>query len=328
MITFPQLKAAAAAIAEKYNISGDDSRRIIGQYNKDNNPALSDVVAGDLSSVPAVAASLGIVSGKKIEGSTKKISRKDKPVKDRKQKTAIKDTALKDRKREPAAIDTAPVIDNALCDSTPVNDHAILETVAGEIVPDGMLPASITDDIENWLADFSQRYDIDLLKASGQQWRSACMYIGKHIQASGILLDMQRLKTHGGSKIYNPSVVAALLPIWEYITGLYKHVPLACDFIAFSGVSREWFYDSANRLTSSRVDLLKKAREIEESALSVAIADHRENPTGRIYYTKARLGWQETTTIQHVSVSAAAPAAALPVFGPAGEMLPEKTAGD
>ena len=140
------------------------------------------------------------------------------------------------------------------------------------------------------------------------------MFVGRYLQASGIFLDKEKLK-RGGSKYYKAETIAAMLPIWEYLTGLYKHIPLACDFISFVGVSTEWFYDTGNRLSSSRVEIAKKARAIEERALSAAITDHKENPTGRIYYTKARLGWQETTTIQHVSATAAAPTVtALPVF--------------
>lgn len=207
-----------------------------------------------------------------------------------------------------------------------------LEKVDGEILPASdpsepseLLPSSIMDDVKSWLLDFSTEYNIDLEKCANLQWRAACQYVGRKIQASGILLDMEKLRQRGGSKYYKPEAVAALLPVWEWFTGIYKHLPLACDFIAFSGISREWFYDTRGILTSSRVDIAKKAREIEEAALSVAITDHRENPTGRIYYTKARLGWQETTTIQHVSVTADAPAVSLPVFGQNVPEIPEKT---
>ena len=150
------------------------------------------------------------------------------------------------------------------------------------------------------------------------------MYVGRYLQASGIFLDYEKLK-RGGSKYYKAETIAALLPIWEYITGLYKHVPLACDFVSFTGVSHEWFYDSRGVLTSSRVEITKKMRAIEERALSAALTDHRENPTGRIYYTKARLGWQETTTIQHISATATAPAVALPVFDNSITSLPDNS---
>jgi hypothetical protein len=205
-----------------------------------------------------------------------------------------------------------------------------IETITGEIIPPGAsapdyLPETLPDDIESWLSDFSNRYNIELVKASGQQWRSACIYVGQRIQKSKILEDIERERSHGG-KIYNPERVAALLPLWEYVTGLYKHIPLASDFIAFSGVSREWFYDSQGQgLTSSRLDIAKKARAIEESGLSAGLVDGRENPTGRIYYSKARLGWKETTEIVHISAAAVSAAPSLPVFDGSSGFLENKS---
>lgn len=207
-----------------------------------------------------------------------------------------------------------------MADTTERNSET-LERVKGDILPptatdpDDLLPPSICDDIEGILLEFSSKYNIDLANCANLQWRAACLEVGRYIQASGILLDMEKLRQRGGNKYYKAEVVAALLPIWERFTMIYKHVPLTSDFIAFTGISREWFYDTRGVLTSSRVDIIKKARSIEESALGSALVDSRENPTGRIYYTKARLGWQETTTVQHVSVAAAAAPAALPVFG-------------
>ena len=205
-----------------------------------------------------------------------------------------------------------------------------LEHVQGEILPAAVdqdqdtLPASIRDDIENYLLDFSQKYNIDLEKCAGIQWRAACIYVGQCIKSSGVLVDRELQKKIGGTP-YNANNMEKLLYIWEWITGLYKHVPLACDFIAFTGASREWFYNTTGKSTSGQLDITKKMREIEEHALSAALCDSKENPTGRIYYTKARLGWQETTTIQHVSVSAQDQAAVLPVFGENDRLKLEET---
>lgn len=177
----------------------------------------------------------------------------------------------------------------------------IVEHVQGDILTDGNgLPASIRYDIEENMLEFAQRYNIDLEKCSGLQWRAVCLNVGDMIKASGVLIDRKKQKLQGG-RPFKPERVAVLLDLWERFTTIYKHVPLVTDFISFSGVSREWFYDTQEKLSSTQIDIIKKARSIEESALGAALTDSRENPTGRIYYTKARLGWQETTTIQHVT---------------------------
>lgn len=321
MITFQQIKDICTAICTAYGITDTDGKRITKELSPDQ---LSAVLAGDLSGVPAVAARLGIVQAP-TEGNMELDH--ETPTGETVQPDHGKHTehaekrpknARKGTKKE-KPIECTPVVAPAPAEPIKAYDVEpveVLERVTGEIVEDDhdTLPASIQCDIENWLAEFSQKYNLDLEKCAGLQWRSVCIYIGQRVQKSGILLDHARMKTHGG-KIYDVHKVEILMHIWEYLTGLYKHIPLACDFISFTGVSHEWFYDSRGLLTSSRVELTKKMRAIEEKALSAALADSRENPTGRIYYTKARLGWQETTTIQHVSATAAAPTVtALPVF--------------
>lgn len=274
MITFPQLKAAADAITKEYNISEDNARKIIAHYNQTSNKALSDVVNGDLSSVPAVADSLGIMCGS--SGAEKKSSNTAKPGK-----------GTKKKKETPE----------------PLKANNGIETVQGEVLTDSEeLPEGTAENIEIWLDEFSQKYDIDLLKCSGMQWRSACIFIGQHIKKSGMLIDRAKQKRQGGTP-YKPERIEKILYIWEYLTGLYKHVPLACDFVSFSGISNEYYHDTEKRLSSSQVDLWKKAREIEERALSSAICDSKENPTGRIYYTKARLGWRESVEVIHTTAA-------------------------
>lgn len=282
MYTMPQLKAAAAQIVEQYKTTEEEARHIIGQYNRTNNTALADVVAGDLSSVPQVAQQIGVI----IQGRSEKApSRKTKP-----QEIGAQGSKISNQEKKITAPQT--------------EQPAELEKVQGEIIENyGDLPAGLTEDIEDYLEEFKTKYNLDLEKCSGTQWRAACIYIGQRLQKSGVLLDREKLKRQGGSKIYNPHLIAALIPFWEYLTSLYRHVPLHGDFISFVGVSNEWFYDTERRLTSSQVEIGKKLREIEERAMSAAIADHRENPTGRIYYTKARLGWRESVEIVHTTAA-------------------------
>ena len=75
---------------------------------------------------------------------------------------------------------------------------------------------------------------------------------------------------------------------------LYKKTPLAYDFIAFSGVSRQWFFDNSGvRLSSAGGLIWKKVTEIQAGGVASGIVDGRENPTGKIYFSKAVLGWSE-----------------------------------
>lgn len=320
LFTIKDLQAAAAAVSASYEIDISDARRIVGYYNAGANKDLETVAAmigGDLSAVPVAAAALKIDISRRSGTTENKI-----PVKKNLSRYR-KNPSSDPQKGRKGSVESVHTTEGKKEKQTEGGADRI-EVIEGDVIPAGMsadgLPDGIMDNIESWLSDFSQRYDIDLVKASGQQWRSACIYIGQHIQKSGVLLDHERLRKEGGSKIYRAEAVAALLHVWEYFTGIYKHVPLASDFIAFSGVSREWFYDSQGQgLTSSRLDIAKKARQIEESGIAAGLVDGRENPTGRIYYSKARLGWQETTVIQHVSAAAAPSAPVLPVFdGSAG----------
>lgn len=179
----------------------------------------------------------------------------------------------------------------------------------------GELPETLADDIKSLLKAWATDNDFeDLSKLANIQWRSACLFVGQWIKQNKILEDIERARRDGG-RYYDGEKVAALVPIWEYITGLYKHIPLHVDFIAFSGVSRQWFYDyDGQGLTSTSVQIIKKVMEIENAAISVGVTDSRENPTGRIFYAKARLGWRENDSIQQIDDNNGSNKNALPVF--------------
>lgn len=154
------------------------------------------------------------------------------------------------------------------------------------------LPDDFGNIIKGWLEDWAHDNGLDLYKIAGLQWRAACIWVGWKVKAMHILDDKSMIDKNGG-RYYSPEKLETLLYIWEYLTQHYKHVPLAADFVAFAGVTRNYFTECAG-VTSSQVQVYKKALEIEESGLSAGLVDSRENPTGRIYYTKARLGWRET----------------------------------
>lgn len=309
MITFQQLKTAAAAIAEKYNISEDDSRRIIGQYNKDNNPALSDVINGDLSSVPGVAASLGLSCD----------LGKIKPVKDHK------------RKDIPAAIDTAPVIDNAPCDSTPVNDHAMVGTVAGEIVPDESgLPDGLTDMIYSAVDAFCRKHHFDdMSKCRQTAWSSCCMYIGSSIFKKNRKILAGPTPKNGGF-CYDFKKMSLLSDIWVYMCGAFGKAPFISDFANFAGIDKTALYAvggdyTPDHLTPARLQLLQKLREAQEMGLSGLIVDGRQNPTGALAALNHWHGWTTTKEIIHTTSNGSQTAAALPVFDAGVGTLPDKS---
>lgn len=294
-IKIKDLLAARDALAAGLDISRDAAAEIVGKHHEEAD-TIAAFIAGDFSAA-GVAPAVSSHSEKKIKPTAEKEKR--------------------EREDNPAGAGAVPAVSG--------------EIVTGDIISGGefALPVGFADTVRGWLSDFQQKENIeDLSKLSGLQWHSVCMYIGQCVQASGVLRDKERERKEGG-KIYNAQAVESLLSVWEYITGFYKHVPLVCDFISFSGVSRQWFYDYEGRgLTSSSVQIAKKAREIEESALSVALNDSRENPTGRIYYSKARLGWRETTEVIHTSATAAPAPSALPVFDNYSGLLTDTSGGD
>ena len=380
-VSIPEIKKAAARIADFFGVSYDDALKIMPYYKADG-AIIRSIIAGDFSTVPGAAAAVGVVLGdnnksgsaspEMIPGASvsadgvhtsnstvKKSStkRSRSAASDRvtasKDHTTIKHTddivggsaglpecvnnsdVIKDHTDviKSAGGDVSAQNDFICINDGSINNNAVvglsdglqdIPTIDGDILPADDLPPGFSETVAGWLEDFKQKYNFDdLSKIAGLQWRALCLYVGERIKASKILYDTERLRTHGGSIIYKPEKVAALLPIWEALTALYKHIPLASDFVAFAGVSSSWFYDNNGNsaLTSGRVQIAKKARDIEERALAASLCDSRENPTGRIYYTKARLGWQETTTIQHISAAAAPAVAALPILGDNGAFL-------
>ena len=284
----PQIKAAIKAAADRFGISADDAQKIIVHMVQNDGAGLRAFInGGDVAGIMAAADAVGVC----IDGGAG-IPGKDQTRKRSRQK---KSTAARQETPEK------------------------LETVAGDIVPGGItspdLPDGFADRIDGWLLDYAKRYDIDLGKCAGLQWRAACIYVGRQIQDSKVLRDAARERVEGG-KLYKPERVAALVPIWEYFTLTYKHTPLTCDFISFAGVSNEWFYDSGGRgLSSSRVEMVQKVKAIEAAGISSGLVDGRENPTGKIFYSKARLGWSEAPRVLEVVHSTAPAASALPDFG-------------
>ena len=319
LFAIKDLQAAAAAVSAAYDIEIHDARRIVGFYNAGENrdaETVAAMIAGDVSAVPVAAAALKIDLGRASGLPKNKI-----PVKKKSHRSSKNPSSDPPKGRKGSADGVNTTAGKKEKQTEGGADR--IEVIGGDVIPAGMsadgLPDGFADMVESWLSAWAAKYNIELEKCAGVQWRAACIYIGENIKKSGVLHDREREKKEGGT-IYHAGRLESLLSLWEYFTSAYKHVPLVSDFIAFAGVSRNWFYDYDGRgLTAARVQLAKKARQIEEAGIAAALTDGRENPTGRIYYSKARLGWQETTVIQHVSAAAAPSAPVLPVFdGSAG----------
>lgn len=288
-VTMKELKAGARELAQFLKVSYDDAVNIIGFFS----------ASGDWDNVRAIFAHDFKAIARGANGRGVKLS--GIPVKD----------AFKAPESVKPAPDPLKVPKAVRGKSSPV------ERVAGEELQElkkGELPAGFFDTVESVLLDFRDRYNFeDLSKISEQQWRGACLYVGNYVKSIGLLHDLERERTHGGT-VYDAGRVGKLIEVWEYMTTVYKHTPLRHNFFAFAGIGYEWFYMSAEKLTPERVEIIKKVVAIEEASISSGIVDSRENPTGRIYYSKARLGWQETAPRIDININNTTRSNSLPTF--------------
>lgn len=297
--TMKQLKHARDIIADSYGLPSGDAARVIGYYNGAG-PALrpdciENILAGDLSGVPAALAALGL---QKI------------PVKENLNGSAEKKPPFDPEKQKAKK---ASAVSGSACDLPGVPASSV-PAVDGDIVKENNneLPAGYGDRVEGWFNDFANKYGFDIYKLHAQQWRSACMYVGENIKASGVYRDRER-ERHEGGVIYSGEKLEKLLALWAYFCGIYKQVPLVSDFISFSGVSRGFFYDYDGRgLTAASVQLAKKARQIEETGLGASVAGGGPGAIGGMFLLKTRHGYSETVTIQHASPAAAVGVSDLP----------------
>lgn len=357
--TFKELKQLKNDIAAAAGIDTATAARVIGYYNGGGPSVRQDVVramiGGDLSHVGPALVALGL-SPAAMEPGTDNGSRESKtgsasaddpdnitagpdmvpdgvgahdgsgmapdgfqnaPQKTKKTQADKRTTKQKKSNTSPQAV-KGPHDD--LCKGDVVGD---LEHVQGESVNPHELPPGLYDDICATLENYCRQQNMDPAKVHPLQWKSACIYIGQSIKARGLLRDYEREKSHGGL-LYDAVKVAALLDIYDYICGQYKQVPFVYNFPRFAGISPQYFADYENRLTSSRVNLYKKALDIQKAGLIDAVTGGGSATVGNIFLSKALAGLQETVTIQHVSAASTPAAVALPVFGPDGGILEDK----
>ena len=160
------------------------------------------------------------------------------------------------------------------------------------------LPPDFINTLQSIIKQWCIDNDIETMqKAKQQQWSAVCMFIGQYIKQNKILADKEKTAARGGVIAYDAEKVNNLADLWVYLCNAYGKVALVNDFIYFSGVSRGWFYadngHNSNTLTSAGGGLVKKLSDIQAAAIGSGIVDGRENPTGKIYFSKAVLGWSE-----------------------------------
>lgn len=326
-LTVPQLKS----ITKLLTGSGYTEKQAGEILKSSDDNIIQSLLAGDLSSVPGVLSELGVTfkgsaagAAASSKAASNKGSRAAAPVgapgassdkkTDKKNKSRIKEN-----KRAAAGVNTASGITAAAGVLSPsVGDDLVkgsaddLQAVEGSAVPDNELPVGFGDRCCEWVEDFCNKHNLDITRLKSQQWRSACMYIGENIKASGVYRDRER-ERHEGGVIYSGVVLEKLLYLWAYLCGVYNQVPLASDFINFTGVSRGFFYDYDGRgLTAASVRLAQKAKQIEESGLGSSVAGGGAGAIGGMFLLKTRHGYSETVTIQHASPAAAVGVSDLP----------------
>lgn len=300
--SFKELKDISQGLADLVGVSYDVAASVVASFSSVGEWEKVEAIAGgDVDAIKEGFKRAGAVLPD-CSGSVA-VNKSDKPIKaskttDKREKPTKKQIKADLQRITPQAVEGVRIYSDRL-----------------EDYRRGELPETLAEDIKSLLKAWATDNDFeDLSKLANIQWRSACLFVGQWIKQNKILEDIERERKEGG-RYYDGEKVAALVPIWEYITGLYKHIPLHVDFIAFSGVSRQWFYDYEGRgLTSSSVQIIKKVMEIENAAISVGVTDSRENPTGRIFYAKARLGWRENDSIQQIDDNNGSNKNALPVF--------------
>lgn len=356
--TFKDLKQAKQNIMDGCGLSSSDAVRVVGYYNG-GGPALrpdivTAIISGDLSGVAPALSALGLGSSKTASCDPVHTSGsasaddlqadnitvgdmvpdgagdndgagmapdgfKNAPQHKKSTQAAKRPTKQKKSNTSPQAVKSPESVKGAHDDLGPDD----LEHVQGEKVNPHELPPGLYDDICATIENYCRQYDIpEPLKMHPSQWKSTCIYIGQGIKARAILQDKSRYKEVGFC--YDGERVAALLDLYEYICGQYKQVPFAYNFMHFAGISRNYFADYENRLTSGRVNIKQKAYEIQRAGLVEAVTGGGSATVGNIFLSKALAGLQETVTIQHVSAASTPTAVALPVFGPDGGLLEEK----
>ena len=157
------------------------------------------------------------------------------------------------------------------------------------------LPPDFLEVCLSLVSDFCQKFNIeDMQKAAAVQWRACCSYLGMYAKNNNIYIDKEKSAKQGG-RVYDQEKLLQTVDIWQFLCGIYKKMPLMTDFIEFAGISHSYLINNNghSKLSSAGGCLYKKLLDIQQSGIASGIVDGRENPTGKIYFSKAVLGWSE-----------------------------------
>ena len=198
-----------------------------------------------------------------------------------------------------------------------------LEHVQGEIVPAdfGSLPDGITDNIYSAIDAFCNKHGFDNMEKCRQpSWGACCMFIGQTVFKPNRKLLAGATPKNGGFR-YDFNKISAVADIWIYLCGAYGKAPFINDFANFCGIDKTFLYGVGGHygdgepLTASRVQLLQKLKDAQETGLAGLVADGRQNPTGALACLNHWHGWTTTKEIIHTTAAGNKNAVALPVFG-------------
>lgn len=283
-----ELKEGAGKIAERFELQEAEAIKIISYYSARGLwDDVRKVLSFDMDKIRESATAQNIA------------------IDPHEESEAGKPTETKPKKRKPQIIPESERITGFL-----PNYGSGAGLVKGE------LPDDLPDLIQNYIDIFSERFKIeDISKASAERWRGFCMMFGYEVKKSRLLEDIEREKKEGG-KIFDAERVRGLLELWATLCASYDKVPLAGDFISFSGISSSWFYDNNGScaLTSSSVGIYKRLMELQEVGISGRLIDGRRNPTGSIFFLKNWHGWKDQREVVHIDENKGATAQGLPMF--------------
>lgn len=156
------------------------------------------------------------------------------------------------------------------------------------------LPADFTQTCKSIIDNFAENeIKTDMIKAAQSQWSAACMLIGQYVKQNQLNIDKEKTAKRN-CKTINAAAVAEMVDIWVFLCSFYHKTPLVFDFMRFADVSESWLYDKAGHgLTSSGGAIHKKILQLQDYGIAADLSDGKKNPTGLIFLSKAKMGWNE-----------------------------------
>lgn len=223
-----------------------------------------------------------------------------------------------------AALSDNAIIELLKCDdiTTAADALKVEEIKPGEVDAFGDLFGLCEDLIKN----ICDKYDLPR-DMSPLQWSFICSRLGSWFRSRSMFRQEQKnCIASNNIKALDVDAIAAALPVWIDLCGLYNKVPFKTDFCAFVGISKSGMYKAAaaDCLTSGGVDILKMLDDMNADGLRKKAINPKESPIGAIFLLKADHGLIEAQKVQHEYIKTDASGAALPVFGSDAAEISEK----